>query len=395
MLSPLPVQTTTRRVLFVTSLVHLTNDACFALLYPLLPLIAADFHLSYTQVGLLKACFATAQSVFQIPVGVLGERAGEALILLVGNAWVGIGLGAMALAGGYGALLLIALLAGLGGNAQHPLANAIVSRAYGRARRATALGTLNFAGDVGKFIGPFAVGLIAVRWGWRPALVGVGGVTALFSLALLARRAAVLPVDTSEQGESVGATTADGKTRPGFPLLLLIGALDSATRGAALTFLPFLFARQGISAAAISALFSLIFGAGAAGKFLCGWLGDRWGPLAVILGTELVTAGALIGFIIVPVPAIIPLAIAFGFALNGTSSVLTAAVAHFIPAHRRARGYGAYFTASLVSSALAPLIYGVLGDATNLTTVFAVMAACTAAILLPLLPIRSALLATD
>jgi MFS transporter, FSR family, fosmidomycin resistance protein len=95
------------------------------------------------------------------------------------------------------------------------------------------------------------------------------------------------------------------------------------------------------------------------------------------------------------VPAIIPLAIAFGFALNGTSSVLTAAVAHFIPAHRRARGYGAYFTASLVSSALAPLAYGVLGDATNLTTVFAVMAACTAAILLPLLPIRSALLATD
>ena len=394
MLSTLPAKEMTRRVLFVTSLVHLTNDACFALLYPLLPLIAADLHLSYTQIGLLKACFASAQSVFQIPVGVLGERAGEALILLLGNAWVGVGLGAMALAGGYGALLLLALLAGIGGNAQHPLANAIVSRAYGRARRATALGTLNFAGDLGKFIGPFAVGLIAVRWGWRAALGGVGGVTALFSIALLVRRAAALPVDTSEQGESA-ETAADGKTRSGFPLLLLVGGLDSATRGAALTFLPFLFARQGLSAAAISALFSLIFGAGAAGKFLCGWLGDRFGPLAVILSTELVTAGALIGFVAVPVPVIIPLALAFGFALNGTSSVLTAAVAHFVPAHRRARGYGAYFTASLVSSALAPLAYGVLGDATNLTTVFAVMAACTAAIALPLLPLRSALLASD
>ncbi len=384
---------TTRRILLVTSLVHLTNDACFALLYPLLPLIAADLHLSYAQVGLLKACYASAQSVFQIPVGMLGERAGEALILLLGNAWVGVGLGAMALAGGYGVLLLLALLAGLGGNAQHPLANAIVSRSFGRARRATALGTLNFAGDVGKFIGPFAVGLTAAHWGWRPALVGVGGVTAIVSLALLARRAALLPVDTSEQGESMGTTT-DSKTRPGFPLLLLIGSLDSATRGAALTFLPFLFARHGISAAAISALFSLIFGAGAAGKFLCGWLGDRWGALAVILGTELVTAGALVGFIALPVPAIIPLSLAFGFALNGTSSVLTAAVAHFVPAHRRARGYGAYFTATLVSSALAPLVYGVLGDATDLTTVFTVMAALTAVIVLPLIPIRPALLAT-
>lgn len=394
MLSPPPVQTTTRRVLLVTSLVHLTNDACFALLYPLLPLIAADLHLSYAQVGLLKASYASAQSVFQIPVGVLGERAGEALILLLGNAWVGVGLGAMALAGGYGVLLAIALLAGLGGNAQHPLANAIVSRAFGRARRATALGTLNFAGDVGKFIGPFAVGLTAVRWGWRPALVGVGGVTALFSLALLARRAALLPVDTSEQGEST-PTTTEMKIRPGFALLLVIGSLDSATRGAALTFLPFLFVRHGISAAGISALFSLIFGAGAAGKFLCGWLGDRWGTLAVILSTELVTAGALIGFIAVPVPAIIPLALAFGFALNGTSSVLTAAVAHFVPAHRRARGYGAYFTATLVSSAFAPLVYGVLGDATDLTTVFAVMAAFTTAIVLPLIPIRAALIATE
>src|SRR3954452_20010208 len=147
MLPTLPVRTTTRRVLLVTSLVHLTNDACFALIYPVLPLIAADLHLSYAQIGLLKASFASAQSFFQIPVGVLGERAGEALVLLLGNAWVGVGLAAMALAGGYVPLLLLALVAGLGGNAQHPLANAIVSRAYGRARRATALGTLNFAGD--------------------------------------------------------------------------------------------------------------------------------------------------------------------------------------------------------------------------------------------------------
>lgn len=391
MRSALPVRETTRRVLLVTSLIHLTNDACFALLYPLLPLIAADLHLSYTQIGLLKASFATAQSVFQIPVGVLGERLGEALVLLLGNAWVGLGLAAIALASGYGVLLLLALLAGIGGNAQHPLANAIVSRAFARARRATALGTLNFAGDLGKFIGPLAVGLIAVRWGWRAALVGVGGATALFSVALLVRRGAALPVDTSGGGKSPSEAAERDGARPGFALLLVIGGLDSATRGAALTFLPFLFARQGIAAAGISALFSLIFAAGAAGKFLCGWLGDRWGAPAVILATELVTAGSLIGFIAVPAPAIVPLALAFGFALNGTSSVLAAAVAQFVPAHRRARGYGAYFTATLVSAALAPLGYGILGDATNLTTVFIAMATLTAAILLPLVPIRSAL----
>ena len=35
-----------RRVLLTTSLIHLTNDACFSILYPILPLIAADLGLS-------------------------------------------------------------------------------------------------------------------------------------------------------------------------------------------------------------------------------------------------------------------------------------------------------------------------------------------------------------
>src|SRR5947209_4585016 len=90
---------TSRRVLIVTSVIHATNDACFALLFPLLPLIAHDFHLSYAEVGLLRTAFTTAQGLFQIPAGALGERLGEGLVLLVGNAWVGFGLVAMALTG--------------------------------------------------------------------------------------------------------------------------------------------------------------------------------------------------------------------------------------------------------------------------------------------------------
>src|SRR5437588_12636829 len=93
-----------RRILVVTAAIHATNDACFALLFPLLPLIASDFHLSYVQVGLLRTAFTTAQSLFQIPVGAFSERMGEGLVLLVGNAWVGIGLVAMGVAGGFGLL---------------------------------------------------------------------------------------------------------------------------------------------------------------------------------------------------------------------------------------------------------------------------------------------------
>lgn len=384
-----------QRLLLTASAVHLTNDACFSILYPLFPLIAADLHLSYAQVGLLKGVFSGASSALQIPAGLLGERAGEALVLLLGNAWVGIGLLGMALTGGYLALLLASLLAGLGGNAQHPLAAALVSRSTSTGRMSTALGTLNFAGDLGKLAGPVVAGVVAASFGWRWALAGVGMVAALFSMGVLTRRRAFLPeVAPAGAGDAVEGSGPTPARRRDFSLLLVVGALDSATRGAALTFLPFLLARHGLGTAEISAFFGLIFAAGAAGKFACGWLGDRWGIVAVIVTTELATAAALLGFIGANPRLDVPLGLAFGFALNGTSSALTAAVARFVPSGRRARGYGTYFTAALVSSALAPFVYGVLGDRAGLIAVFVVMAAMTAVIAPLVMPIRRALAPT-
>ena len=50
-----------------------------------------------------------------------------------------------------------AFLAGLGGNFQHPCASTMVARAFDRGRRGTAIGTLNFAGDLGKMAAPALV----------------------------------------------------------------------------------------------------------------------------------------------------------------------------------------------------------------------------------------------
>ena len=384
-------RSTSQRVLATTSVVHLLNDACFAILYPLLPLIAADLGLSYAQVGLIKTAFSGASSVLQLPAGIIGEWWGEGLVLLIGNAWVGLGLVGMALTGSYLALLVVALFAGIGGNAQHPLASALVSRAYADQRAATALGTLNFMGDLGKLLGPPIVGLLVIGYGWRGALAAVGAVTALASFALLWQRRRMLPplpvaIGATRLGD---ATTRAGEgSRLGLGLVLVAGGLDNATRAAALTFLPFLFVQRGASLAATSLLFTVIFAGGATGKFACGWLGDRYGSFAVILVTELITGLALLGMLGAAPWAVLPLCALLGFALNGTSSVLLDLVARLVPAERRARGYGVYFTASLASGAAAPLAYGVLGDRAGLTVAFVAMALLTVAVVPVTLPLR-------
>lgn len=378
-----------RPVLLVTSVVHVANDACFALLYPLLPFISNDLGLSYAQVGLLKATFSGASSVFQIPAGVAGARYGEMLVLLLGNAWVGFGLVLMALTGSFLLLLAAAGLGGIGGNAQHPLAASLVSRSVPQRQMATAMGTLNFSGDLGKLAGPFVAGIVATQFGWRAALGGVGAFTALLSLGLLVRHRAGERGGGPRRGSI--SDGGDASYSPGFRYVLAGGALDTATRGASLTFLPFVLVDKGFSAAGVSALFGVIFAAGAAGKFICGWMTDRWGALPVIVLTELVTAFALVAIYLGPAWASILLVALLGFMLNGTSSALSVSVAQFVPAAARARGYGTYFTAALVSSAVAPLAYGVLGDAAGLAVVFVVMALMTVAVIPAVMPVRHAL----
>jgi MFS family permease len=311
------------------------------------------------------------------------------LILLLGNLWVGVGLVGMALTGSFMLLLGAALLTGIGGNAQHPLGSSIVANHVRREQLATSMGTLNFSGDLGKLIGPFVAGIVAVQFGWRAAFAVVGIATAIYTLWVLLRQRR----ENRSGTRSASRPIEDDGTpiRRGFSFVLLAGGLDNATRGAALTFLPFVLVDKGLDAAAISALFGVIFAAGAAGKFACGWLSDRRGILAVIVVTEVVTAGTLLALAFAPLWAVIPLVLVFGFALNGTSSALAVAVTQFVPAAKRARGFGIYFTAALISSAAAPLLYGVLADATNITTTFVMMTILTLAVLPAILPIRAAL----
>ena len=60
-------RTVPSRVLLVAAAIHTCNDAMFAVMYPLLPLIAADLGLSYAQVGLVRAFYSGASGILQLP----------------------------------------------------------------------------------------------------------------------------------------------------------------------------------------------------------------------------------------------------------------------------------------------------------------------------------------
>jgi MFS transporter, FSR family, fosmidomycin resistance protein len=368
--------------LVACSSMHVVNDALFAGLYPLLPLLADDLGLSYAQVGAIKTVYSGASAVLQVPAGLLAERWGEQLLLALGTGWVGLGLAAMAFASGFLSLLSLGLLAGLGGNFQHPAAASVVSRLFDSGRRGTAIGTLNFAGDLGKVLAPALAGAVALAVGWRGGFLTLAALGAAF--AVLYAVLVPQPMRTSSlQAEAHPAepTPGWGISQPvAFSVLSLVGMLDAAARGAALTFLPFVLANKGLDAAAISLMFGVLFAAGAAGKLVCGPLGDRFGSTPTIIATELVTAAALIGLVLAPGTRLLLAIVPLGFVLNGTSSVLYASVADLVHAERRARGYGLYYTGTQLASALAPILYGLLADRAGLDASLTVLSAATACI---------------
>ena len=54
-------------------------------------------------------------------------------------------------------------------------------------------------------------------------------------------------------------------------------------------------------------------------------------------------------------------------ALNGTSSVLYGTVPELVTAERRESAFGVFYTGTIGAGALAPALYGLLGDAIGLT----------------------------
>jgi FSR family fosmidomycin resistance protein-like MFS transporter len=296
-------------------------------------------------------------------------------------------------------LVLALFIGGLGASTQHPLGSALMARAFAGPRSLKALGTYNFAGDIGKMLVPAAVALLLTVMAWRPAvaLLGVVGLVcaALILIATPRYGPEALPAPT---GNDAAAETAEApqRSRIAFPVLLSIGVIDSATRMAFLTFLPFVLTAKGASLPAIGLALTLVFAGGAAGKLVCAFIGARIGAIATVWLTEGLTAVTIVALLLVPLEASMLLLPVIGIALNGTSSVLYGSVPDLVTPERRARAFSIFYTGSIGAGATAPAIFGLLGDALGINTALVVVAAFVlvtlplSLVLKPVLPSRRA-----
>lgn len=382
-----------RRAMAVACGAHALHDGYTDLIYVMLPVWQSEFGLGFAALGLMKTVFSGTLAGFQVPSGFLAERAGAPLILALGTALAGIGYVLGGASVGVVTLVAALFVGGLGASTQHPLGSSLIAQAFAGARSRTALGTYNFAGDIGKMTVPALASLLLLLLPWRQALMLLGslGVVAAVAVFVLMPR---LP------DAAPAAKKAEAPRRPvgrlhafGFPLLLSVGVIDSATRMAFLTFLPFVLTAKGAGEQTIGVSLTLVFAGGAAGKLVCAFIGARIGTVATVWLTEAVTALGIVALLPLPLHGAMALLPVVGIALNGTSSVLYGSVPDLVAPEKRTRAFSVFYTGTIGAGAVSPAIYGLLGDAFGVPATLVVVAGVVLVTLPLTLMLRPALAA--
>ena len=377
-----------RGVLGTCGVAHFLHDGFSDVLYLLFPIWQAEFALSLTQVGLLKGIFSTAMASMQIAAGLLAERLGERTLLAVGTMVAAIGFASLGLTGGFVTLALCLAIVGAASSVQHPLCSSLIANAYERGGRRAALGIYNFTGDVGKFAFPGLAALAATSFHWSQVTTGFGGFGLLVAIGItivLTLLGAGGRASAFIAGPRANLKSSDWgiQNKRGFVALSSIGMIDMATRTAFLTFVPFLLTDKGASVQTVGIALSLVFAGGAAGKFVCGILAERFGIFLVVILTEMLTACGIILLLFLPLIGCLVLLPIIGVVLNGTSSVLYGTVAELVTTERRARTYALFYTLGTIAGALSPSIYGVVSDVYGIYFALAI----TSVVLLTTLPL--------
>jgi len=169
-MSTVPTTTTAARhetvlpILFALSLSHLLNDVMQSLLPAIYPLLKDSYQLNFFQIGLITFTFQCTASLLQPLVGLYTDRRPMPYSLALGMSFTLVGLGMLAMAGSFAALLLAAGMVGVGSSVFHPEASRVARLASG-GKYGFAQSLFQVGGNAGSALGPLLAAFVVVPRG--------------------------------------------------------------------------------------------------------------------------------------------------------------------------------------------------------------------------------------
>lgn len=346
---------------------------------PLFPFLRSEFELSGAELGLIVSIISVGM-LLQIPVGELVDRIGAKWILVVGIATTAIGVSLAGVASTYLLLVGAAALSGIGQASFHPANYPLLEAVSDPDRLGKNFSVHTFGGYVGFAAAPVIVGFLGTTYGWRVAVLSVGGAGILYALAVAAFLRPVYRAGIGDSDDDATAATSSRTAlfRPGILIMSLFFVVFTMAEKGVQTFTPLLVIDGfRLSEAIGNASLSVFFAVTSVAVLTGGVLADRYEPRTVIAVATTIAAGTLLVLVgeAVPIGATVVIG-AFGVA-GGAFGLVFASRDRLVSEHSAegstGRSFGFVFTASSLGSLSSPLLLGLVIDVSTTSLAFALV----------------------
>jgi MFS family permease len=352
-----------KRVVAVTFFGHFVDDGLVLMLPLLIPFIAHDFNLSYTQIGIFGGSLVLTLGFGQILAGYVSDLYKVKWpFISFGLSILSLSLFAMSFCSSYSCLIFLNLLAGFGASFYHPCGIALLVKSMKERIRGRILGIHGVGGGMGILFYPICAGVILHRWGWHEVL---------FILPLTGLVSAVLFFFVKEEHAILSK-------RKQFPLIhkesllmcVLFGCFAMIFRGF-VTFLPVQLGEIGFSTASVTVAITLFYATGVIAELLSGFLTDMYSRKKILFISLLVASVLVLIFFQSVWVFLIPL----GFVLYVVWVPATAVYVEGVPEAWYGTALGLVQGLAGLMAASSPVIMGIIAERSGVPASFVFLSA--------------------
>jgi FSR family fosmidomycin resistance protein-like MFS transporter len=347
------------------------NDIMQSLLTSLYPLLKDSYTLDFVQIGLLTFAFQVTASLLQPAVGVVTDRWPMPFSLPVAMLATCAGLATIAFAANFAMLVVGSCLIGVGSAIFHPEASR-VSRAASGGRHGFAQSFFQVGGNTGTAIGPLLAAFIIIPHGQQSlvwfCLIALAGFLVLSWVGAWYRTHR-----RSAAGRAPVSRTlplARGKVLAALAVLVTLTATKNAYLASLSSYFTFFTIEKfGVGVQEAQILLFVFLGASAAGVFLGGPIGDRFGSRVVIWFSIL---GVIPFALLLPYANLfwtVVLVIVIGFIFSSAFSAIVVFAQELVPG-RVGLIAGMFFGLAFGFGGIGAAVLGVVADRSGIEAVF-------------------------
>jgi MFS transporter, FSR family, fosmidomycin resistance protein len=360
---------------------HAMTHAYSAAFYLLLPFLAKDLGLSYSQVGLIISLRQLMSTVVNLPAGMVVDTLGKrSLFMSLALAWAAVPYLFIGLTSSYTVMLVSMGVVGIGNFLWHPAAITALSEMY-PTRRGYGLALHELGANLGDTLTPLAAGFLLAAFNWRRTLLIIVAAGLLLTLVIMRmmlhihrQRSAPSPrtLTLTDYAKGLRVLLRNGRLM----ILAMVSGVRAMTQLGLSTFLPlYLLNELHVPAALMGLYLAVVQASGMVATPIAGTLSDRLGPKRVATAGMFTTSVVVLGFAALHLGAAFVAALALlGFFVYSMRPAIFRWAIGVVPREYEGTAVGILFTAQALLPTAMPLVGGYLADRYGLLSIFYVIA---------------------